>query len=76
MQNLFSGIPISLVVPKVNDAHDVELNWEQIKLKEKGGNKTVLSGVPAALPSIIKAYRIQERRPILDLIGKQRGCLE
>ena len=30
----------------VNDAHDVELNWEQIKLKEKGGNKTVLSGVP------------------------------
>lgn len=46
---------------KVSDAHDVELNWEQIKLKEKGGNKTVLSGVPAALPSIIKAYRIQEK---------------
>ena len=46
---------------KVNDAHDVELNWEQIKLKEKGGNKTVLSGVPVALPSIIKAYRIQEK---------------
>lgn len=46
---------------KVNDAHDVELNWEQIKLKEKGGNKTVLSGVPTALPSIIKAYRIQEK---------------
>ena len=42
---------------KVNDAHDVELNWEQIKLKEKGGNKTVLSGVPTALPSVIKAYR-------------------
>ena len=33
-------------------------NWEQIKLKEKDGNKTVLSGVPAALPSVIKAYRI------------------
>lgn len=46
---------------KVNDAHDVELNWEQIKLKEKGGNKTILSGVPTALPSIIKAYRIQEK---------------
>lgn len=46
---------------KVNDAHDVELNWEQIKLKEKGGNKTVLSGVPTALPSVIKAYRIQEK---------------
>lgn len=36
-------------------------NWEQIKLKEKGGNKTVLSGVPEALPALIKAYRIQEK---------------
>ena len=36
-------------------------NWEQIKLKEKDGNKTVLSGVPEALPSIIKAYRIQDK---------------
>ena len=36
-------------------------NWEQIKLKEKDGNKSVLSGVPAALPSIIKAYRIQDK---------------
>ena len=36
-------------------------NWEQIKLKEKDGNKTVLSGVPAALPSLIKAYRIQDK---------------
>jgi XTP/dITP diphosphohydrolase len=39
----------------------VEQNWEQLKLKEKGGNKTVLEGVPAALPSIIKAQRIQEK---------------
>ncbi len=46
---------------KVNDAHDVELNWEQIKLKEKDGNKTVLSGVPSALPAMIKADRIQEK---------------
>ena len=46
---------------QVNDAHDVELNWEQIKLKEKGGNKTVLSGVPKSLPPMIKAYRIQEK---------------
>lgn len=46
---------------KVGDAHDVELNWEQIKLKEKGGNKTVLAGVPAALPALIKAYRVQEK---------------
>ena len=36
-------------------------NWEQIKLKEKDGNKRVLSGVPAALPSVIKAYRIQDK---------------
>ena len=39
----------------------VEQNWEQLKLKEKGGNKTALEGVPAALPSIIKAQRIQEK---------------
>lgn len=36
-------------------------NWEQIKLKEKDGNKSVLSGVPDALPSLIKAYRIQDK---------------
>lgn len=45
----------------VNDSHDVEQNWEQIKLKEKGGNKTVLGGVPSALPAMIKADRIQEK---------------
>ncbi len=45
----------------VKDARDVEQNWEQIKLKEKGGNKTVLAGVPMALPSMIKANRIQEK---------------
>ncbi len=36
-------------------------NWEEIKLKEKGGNKTVLAGVPSALPALIKANRIQEK---------------
>jgi XTP/dITP diphosphohydrolase len=46
---------------KVNNSHDVEQNWEQIKLKEKGGNKTVLAGVPNALPALIKAFRIQEK---------------
>lgn len=39
----------------------VEQNWEQLKLKEKGGNKTVLAGVPASLPSIVKAHRIQDK---------------
>lgn len=36
-------------------------NWEQIKQREKDGNKTVLSGVPTAMPSLIKAYRIQDK---------------
>lgn len=39
----------------------VEQTWEQIKQKEKDGNKTVLSGVPDSLPSLIKAYRIQDK---------------
>ena len=42
-------------------AEKVAQNWEQIKLKEKGGNKTVLAGVPSALPALIKANRIQEK---------------
>lgn len=46
---------------KAETAGQVSENWEQLKLKEKGGNKTVLSGVPAALPSLIKAYRIQDK---------------
>ena len=37
----------------------VAQNWEKIKQKEKDGNKTVLSGVPAALPALIKAKRVQ-----------------
>lgn len=43
------------------NAEEVSQNWEQIKLKEKGGNKTVLAGVPSALPALIKANRIQEK---------------
>ena len=46
---------------KAETAGQVSENWEQLKLKEKDGNKTVLSGVPAALPSLIKAYRIQDK---------------
>ena len=46
---------------KANNAQAVSENWEQIKLKEKDGNMTVLSGVPDALPSLIKAYRIQDK---------------
>ena len=46
---------------KVNSVTQVLENWEQIKLKEKDGNERVLSGVPEALPSLIKAYRIQDK---------------
>ncbi|MDE5551902.1 MAG: nucleoside triphosphate pyrophosphohydrolase [Muribaculaceae bacterium] len=46
---------------KVDSTDQVLENWEQLKLKEKGGNKTVLGGVPSALPALIKANRIQEK---------------
>ena len=39
----------------------VEQNWEQLKLKEKDGNRTVLDGVPTSLPALIKAYRMQDK---------------
>lgn len=42
-------------------AGEVVKTWEQLKQKEKDGNKTVLSGVPQTLPSLIKAYRIQDK---------------
>ena len=44
---------------EVKDENDVKRNWEQIKLKE--GNKSVLGGVPASLPALVKASRIQEK---------------
>ncbi len=46
---------------EVENAREVEQNWEALKLKEKGGNKRVLEGVPIALPSLVKANRIQEK---------------
>jgi len=46
---------------KVTGATEVVENWEQLKIKEKDGNKTVLSGVPKTLPALIKANRIQEK---------------
>lgn len=44
-----------------NTPQEVKEQWEKLKLKEKGGNKTVLSGVPAALPAMIKAHRMQDK---------------
>ncbi|MBQ2332065.1 MAG: nucleoside triphosphate pyrophosphohydrolase [Bacteroidales bacterium] len=46
---------------KAETADEVLVKWEQIKQKEKDGNKTVLSGVPESLPSLIKAFRVQEK---------------
>ncbi|MBN2596440.1 MAG: nucleoside triphosphate pyrophosphohydrolase [Marinifilaceae bacterium] len=46
---------------KVANAREVEENWEQLKLKEKDGNKSVLEGVPQSLPALVKANRIQDK---------------
>ena len=57
---------------EVKTAQQVIQNWEQIKLREKDGNKTVLSGVPDALPSLIKAYRIQDKARNVGFDWEQR----
>jgi len=46
---------------KVENATEVSQNWEQLKLKEKDGNKSILSGIPKTLPALIKAHRIQDK---------------
>jgi len=46
---------------KVSGATEVEKNWEHLKIRENNGYKPVLSGVPASLPAIVKANRIQEK---------------
>lgn len=46
---------------KVEDAAEVVKNWEMLKTREKDGNKRVLSGVPDALPPLLKAYRMQDK---------------
>ena len=58
---------------KANNVEQVLDNWEQIKQKEKGGNKTVLGGVPASLPSVIKAYRIQDKARHVGFDWEDRG---
>jgi XTP/dITP diphosphohydrolase len=46
---------------EASNEEQVKSNWEQIKQKEKGGNKTVMAGVPNSMPALLKAYRIQEK---------------
>ncbi len=54
-------------------AEQVVENWEQIKLIEKDGNKSVLSGVPTSLPSLIKAYRIQDKARNVGFDWEDKG---
>lgn len=46
---------------KVADAEEVSTNWEMLKAKEKGGNKRILSGIPDSMPSVLKAYSMQDK---------------
>ncbi|MBR2300430.1 MAG: nucleoside triphosphate pyrophosphohydrolase [Bacteroidaceae bacterium] len=57
---------------KAETAGEVCKNWEQLKMSEKDGNKTILSGVPASLPSLIKAYRMQEKAANVGFDWEQR----
>ena len=54
------------------NAEEVSHLWEQVKLKEKGGNKTVLAGIPEALPALVKAYRIQDKVANVGFDWEQR----
>ena len=58
---------------KADTSEQVLQNWEQIKLREKDGNKSVLSGVPQTLPSLIKAYRIQDKARNVGFDWEDRG---
>lgn len=49
------------VLTHVASSEQVKAQWEQLKTRENGGNKTVLEGVPKSLPALIKAYRIQDK---------------
>jgi MazG family protein len=60
-EKLISRHPHIYSDTKVENEEDVKKNWEQLKLKEKDGNKSVLAGVPRSLPALIKAMRIQEK---------------
>ena len=71
----------------IESASQVEQSWEQIKMKEKDGNKTILDGVPTSLPSLVKAYRIQdkarnsgfdwnERRDVWDKVNEEMAELK
>lgn len=60
---------------KASTPEEVSKLWEQVKLKEKGGNKSVLAGIPPALPSLIKAYRIQDKASHSGFDWDDRKCV-
>lgn len=57
---------------EVSGAEQVVQNWEQLKMKEKDGNKRILSGVPDALPALLKAYRMQDKARAVGFDWEQR----
>ena len=61
MQKLIYRHPHIFGEVEVSSSKEVEQNWERLKLKEKDGNRTVLAGVPDSLPSMIKAFRMQDK---------------
>lgn len=67
-----ADVSSSTTEPAPETATQVESSWEQRKQLERDGNKTVLSGVPDALPSIIKAYRIQDKARNVGFDWKQK----
>lgn len=58
---------------QVSGSNQVIQNWEQLKIKEKDGNKTVLSGVPTAMPALAKANRIQEKVAAVGFDWEERS---
>ncbi len=58
---------------EVSGTRDVIQNWESLKSKEKNGNKSLLSGVPASLPALIKAYRIQDKARAVGFDWQERS---
>lgn len=54
------------------NAETVSQNWERLKLKEKDGNRSVLAGIPSALPALIKAHRIQDKARSAGFDWEQR----
>lgn len=72
---------------KVADAEQVSENWEMLKAKEKGGNKRILSGIPDAMPPILKAFSMQdkargvgfdweEKSQVWDKVKEEQGELQ